>query len=93
MRMHSVQNGPVVQKKTCLLFNAFNLRGESKRQKRGYQGYVEYFGVYGLDTRRVYMIHVTEYPVNQTSMRLEPTGKQGKNQRSEAVRWTKDYEI
>lgn len=28
--------------KTCLLFNAYNLGGERKRQKRGYQGDVEY---------------------------------------------------
>ena len=79
--------------KTCLLFNAFNLGGEGKRQKRGYQGYAEYFGIYSPDTRKAYMIHVNECPINQTSLRLEPTGKQGKNQYSEGMRWAKDYEI
>lgn len=79
--------------KTCLLFNAFNLGGERKRQKRGYRGYAEYFGIYSPETRRVYLIHVDECPVNQTSLRLEPTGKQGKNQYSEGVRWAKNYEI
>ena len=79
--------------KTCLLFNAFNLSGERKRQKRGYQGDAEYFGVYSPETRKVYLIHVDECPVNQTSLRLEATGKQGKNQYHEGVRWAKEYEI
>src|SRR5690242_16025072 len=42
--------------KTCLLFNAFNLGGEGKRQKQGYRGEIEYFGVYSPDMRKVYMI-------------------------------------
>ena len=79
--------------KTCLVFNAFNLGGERKRQKRGYQGYAEYFGIYSQDTRKVYLIHVDECPINQTSLRLEATGKQGKNQYREGIRWAKNYEI
>src|SRR5712692_1807860 len=81
--------------KTCLLFNAYNLGGEGKRQKRGYHGDAEYFGLYSPDTKRVYMIHVDECPVGNTNLRLEPTGKQGKNQYSAGVgvRWAKDYEI
>ncbi len=79
--------------KTCLLFNAFNLGGEGKRQKRGYQGYAEYFGIYSPDTRKVYMIHVDECPVGETNLRLTPTGKQGKNMYSAGVRWARDYEI
>jgi len=76
-----------------LTFNAYNLGGEGRRQKRGYRGDAEYFGIYSPETRRVYLIHVDECPVNQTSLRLEPTGKQGKNQYSSGVRWAKDYEI
>jgi hypothetical protein len=64
--------------KTCLLFNAYNLGGESKKQKRGYRGDIDYFGIYSPDKRRVYMVHVDECPVGETSLRLEPTGKQGK---------------
>jgi hypothetical protein len=79
--------------KTCLLFNAFSLGGEGKRQKRGYRGYAEYLGIYSSETRRVYLIPVDECSVHQTSLRLEPTGKQGKNQYSEGVRWAKNYEI
>ncbi len=78
---------------TCLLFNAYNLGGEGKRQKRGYQGYAEYFGIYSYNLRKVYMVHVDECPVGETNLRLEPTGKQGKNRFSAGVRWAKDYEI
>jgi len=79
--------------KTCLQFNAFNLGGEGKRQKRGYKGDAEYFGIYSSDTRKVYMIHVDECPIGETSLRLEYTGKPGKNQYSAGVRWVKEYEV
>jgi PD-(D/E)XK endonuclease len=79
--------------KICLQFNAFNLGGEGKRQKRGYKGSAEYFGIYSPDMRKVYMIHVDECPVGETNLRLEATGRQGKNQFSKGVRWAKDYEI
>ena len=76
--------------KTCLFFNAYNLGGEGKRQRRGYIGDAEYFGIYSPDTRKVYMIHVDECAVNQTSLHL---GEQGKNQFYKGMRWAKDYEI
>lgn len=79
--------------KTCLQFNAFNLGGEGKRQKRGYKGEAEYFGLYSPDTRKVYMVRVDECSVGVMSVRLTPTGKQGKNQYSAGVRWAKNYEI
>src|SRR5215467_10188850 len=44
--------------KTCLLFNAFNLGGEGKLQKRGYHEHAEYFGIYSPETKCVYLIHV-----------------------------------
>jgi hypothetical protein len=78
---------------TCLIFNAYNLGGEGKRQKRGYHGDVEYFGVYSSDTKKVYLIPVDECSAQETSLRLESTGKTGKNQFSAGVRWAKDYEI
>lgn len=78
---------------TCLLFNAFNLGGEGKRQKRGYQGFVEYFGIYSQDTRKVYMINVDVCYVGEMTLRLAPSGKQGKNMYSAGVRWANDYEI
>jgi len=78
---------------TCLFFNAYNLGGKGKRQKRGYQGDGEYFGVYSHNLRKTYMIHVDKCPIGDTNLRLEPTGKQGKNAFSAGVRWAKDYEI
>lgn len=79
--------------KTYLLFNAYSLGGEGRRQKRGYEGEVEYFGIYSPDTRKVYMIHIDECYVGAMSLRLMSTGKQGKNQYSEGIRWAKDYEV
>jgi len=79
--------------KTCLLFNTYSLGGEGRRQWRGYQGEVEYFGVYSPYIRKVYMIHIDECPIGETNLRLESTRKQGKNQYSVGVRWAKDYEI
>lgn len=78
---------------TCLFFNAFNLGGKGKRQRRGYRGDAEYFGVYSHDLRKVYMIHVDECPVGDTSLRLKDTGSKWKNQYSAGVRWAKNYEI
>lgn len=78
---------------TCLFFNTFNLGGEGKRQRRGYHGQAEYFGVYSHELRKVYLIRVDECPVGDTSLRLTPTGKHGKNMYSAGVRWAKDYEI
>jgi hypothetical protein len=78
---------------TCLFFNSFNLGGEGKRQRRGYRGDAEYFGVYSHDLRKVYMIHVDECPVGDTSLRLKDTGNKWKNQYSAGVRWAKDFEI
>ena len=79
--------------KTCLFFNAYNLGGERKRQKLGYQGHAEIFGIYSQDTRKVYMISVSECYVGEISLRLASTGKQGKNKYSEGGRWAQSYEI
>jgi PD-(D/E)XK endonuclease len=77
----------------CLLFNTYNLGGKGKRQKRGYRGDAEYFALYSHDLRKIYMIHVDKCPIGETNLRLEPSGKQGKNGFSAGVRWAKDYEI
>jgi hypothetical protein len=76
-----------------LFFNAYNLGGAGKRQRRGYRGDAEYFGVYSYELRKVYLIHVCEGPVGDTSLRLKDTGSKWKNQYSSGVRWAKDYEI
>jgi hypothetical protein len=69
------------------------LNGEGKRQRRGYAGYAEYFGVYSPDTRTIYMIRIDECYIGDMSLRLTPTGKQGKNQFSAGVRWAQKYEL
>jgi len=76
-----------------LTFNAYNLGGEGKRQRRGYWGDIEYFGVYSHDLRKVYLIHVDECHVGNTNLYITPTGKFVRNQFSNAIRMAKDYEI
>src|SRR5438128_1625237 len=78
---------------TCLFFNTYNLGGEGKRQRRGYHGDAEYFGIYSQELRKVYLIHVDECPVGNTSLRLKDMGNKWKNQYSDSVRWAEDYEI
>jgi len=78
---------------TCLFFNAYNLGGEGKRQRRGYHGDAEYFGVYSHELRKVYLIHVDACPIGNASLHLIDTDNKWKNQYSEGVRWAKDYEI
>lgn len=79
--------------RSCLFFNAYNLGGEGKRQRRGYQGDAEYFGVYSPYTRKVYMIQVDECVVNQIALHLESAWEKGKNQLHKGMRWAKNYEI
>lgn len=78
---------------TCLFFNTYNLGGEGKRQRRGYHGDAEYFGIYSQELRKVYLIHVDECPVGNTSLRLKDMGNKWKNQYSDSVRRAEDYEI
>ncbi len=78
---------------TCLFFNTYNLGGEGKRQRRGYIGNAEYFGVYSPELRKVYLIYINECPVGNVSLRLIDTNNKWKNQYSSQVRWAKDYEI
>ncbi len=78
---------------THLTFNAYNLGGEGKRQKRGYRGDAEYFGVYSHELKKVYLIYVDKCPVGITNLYITPTGKFVRNQFSTGLRLAKDYEI
>jgi len=81
------------QDSTCLFFNAYNLGGKGKRQRRGYQGDAEYFGVYSHDLRKVYLIRVDACLVGNTNLYITPTGRFVRNQFSAGVRLAKHYEI
>ena len=87
------KSGRLSKDSTCLFFNTYNLGGEGRRQRRGYIGDAEYFGVYSPELRKVYLIHVDKCPVGNTSLRLIDTGSKWKNGYSAGVRWAKDYEI
>ena len=57
--------------------------------RKGYRGEINYFAVYCLETKGVYLIPVDHVGVANARLRLLPTGnKQEKN-----VRWAKDYEL
>ncbi len=60
---------------------------------RGYRGDAEYFGVYSRELKKIYLIHVDECPVGNTSLRLIDTGGKWKNGYSAGVRWARAYEI
>jgi hypothetical protein len=87
------KSGRLSKDRTRIFFNTYNLGGEGKRQRRGYNGDAEYFGVYSHELRKVYLIQVEECPVGSTSLRLIDTGSRWKNQYSSQVRWAKDYEM
>lgn len=61
-----------------------------KKKKSGYEGRAEYFGVYSLDTGKVYMVSVSEAP-RASSMRLRLQAS--KNNQEKNVKWARDYEI
>lgn len=57
--------------------------------RRGYQGQIEYFAVYSLDTKGVYLVPIEHAGATNTRLRLTPT----KNRQVKGVLWAKDYEL
>ena len=76
--------------KTCLIFNAYNLGGEGKRQRRGYNGDAEYFGVYCAELNKIYLvpIDIAAYK-GEVHLRINPS----RNNQMKRVIWASDYEI
>ncbi len=71
-------------------FNAFNVSG-GRRAKRGYQGQVEYFGVYCAELRKVYLIPVSDVPPNEVRLRLKSAGGfRGNRFTSKRKEWTEE---
>jgi hypothetical protein len=63
-----------------------NMRGS---HRRGYQGEVDLFLVYGPQTEQVYALSVDELTSSDCSLRVEPTA----NGQAKGVRWAADYEL
>jgi hypothetical protein len=57
--------------------------------RRSYQGQIEYFAVYCLDTKSTYLVPVDHVPSTEGRLRLLPT----RNGQEKNIRWAKDYEI
>jgi hypothetical protein len=71
---------------------AFNTHKLTDRltKKVSYHGIAEWFGVYSLDTGKVYMVAVSESRKgSEMELRLHPP----KNNQEKNVNWAKDYEI
>jgi len=61
-----------------------------KKKKSGYRNRADWFGVYSLNTGKVYMISVWDAPdASDMILRLTPP----KNNQSRGVKWAKDYEL
>ena len=71
----------------------FNTTGQSEwgTKKHGYHDQAEWFGVYSPDTRKVYMIPISEVGKGQTTMTLRLEAST--NNQEKGVRWAKDYEL
>ena len=52
-------------------------------------GEVEYFGVFCPENAKVYLVPISDVPMIQASLRLEPP----RNGQQKHIRWAKDYEI
>lgn len=77
---------------SCSVFNAFNtIPGEGGRRAgvKGYRGEVEYFGVYGADTGKCYLVPVDVVPIGGARLRLAKS----RNNQEKGVRWAKEFEI
>ena len=77
---------------SCIVFNAFNtIPGEGGRRAgvKGYRGEVEYFGVYGADTGKCYLVPVDVVPIGGARLRLAKS----RNNQEKGVRWAKEFEI
>jgi hypothetical protein len=61
-----------------------------QRVAAGYQGEIEYFGVYCPDNGKVYLVPIGDVDVRGTCfLRIDPP----KNNQQKRIRWARDYEL
>ncbi len=73
----------------CLAFNTASVTHWGTK-KHGYHGIAEWFGVYSVDTGKVYMVAVSETGKgSEMRLRLNPS----RNNQEKNVNWAKDYEF
>jgi hypothetical protein len=64
-------------------------KGPNGYVRRGYQGEVEFFGVYCPDNGKCYLVPVEKTIPNNCSLRIAPP----RNGQKTRIRWAEDYEI
>ena len=64
-------------------------KGRLTTRRNNYQGEVDYFAVYSPDTRKAYLLPISEVGNTENSLRLLPTG----NGQERKVKYAADYEL
>jgi hypothetical protein len=77
-------------RKGVVEFNTVSVRTNTQGwYRRGYEGEVEFFGVYCVATDAVYLVPIEDCPRGKGSLRVEPC----RNAQASGVRWARDYEL
>lgn len=64
-------------------------KGRMTTRREHYQGQVDYFAVYSPDTRKVYLLPISDVRNTENCLRLVAT----KNNQEKHVKWAADYEL
>ena len=82
-----------IEVRGCIEFNTaitYARVGGKPHIRKGYQGEIDYFGVYSPNTEKVYLVPVDDVPIGSKGLlRLHAT----KNNQQKGVKWAQDYEI
>ena len=82
-----------IEVRECIEFNTaitYARVGGKPHIRKGYQGEIDYFGVYSPNTEKVYLVPVDDVPIGSKGLlRLHAT----KNNQQKGVKWAQDYEI
>ena len=71
-------------------FNTVSVRTNTRRSFiRGYEGEVDFFGVYCPAIDTVYLVPIEDCPKSRGILRVEPC----RNGQAQRVRWARDYEL
>lgn len=80
--------------KATLKFNGYSLlmkgqKGRTESKRMNYANDVDYFAVYSPDTRKVYLLPISDVGNTENSLRLVPTG----NKQEKKVKYAANYEL
>lgn len=82
-----------IEERGCIEFNTaitYARVGGKPHIRKGYQGEIDYFGVYSLETEKVHLVPVDDVRIGSKGLlRLQAT----KNNQQKGVKWAHNYEI